>query len=93
MMTITGYGDSPVAYTGSCTAVLLTGSQAPRKALFQVTDTRGYLILGRETVWKIGYIHFLEITLPKLTQHPKMHMHLKVMKMKKSRQEAASENV
>ena len=38
---ITRYGDSLVANTGSCTAILLSGCQAPRKAMFQVTDTRG----------------------------------------------------
>ena len=54
MMIITKNGDSLVANTGSYTAVLLTGCQVLRKAMFQVMDTRGYLILGRETVRKIG---------------------------------------
>ena len=64
---ITGYDYSPVTNTGSCTAILITGCQVPRKAVFQVTDTRRYLILGRETVRKIGYRHFLKITPMKLT--------------------------
>ena len=34
MMIITGYGDSLVANTGLCTALLLTGYQVLRKALF-----------------------------------------------------------
>ena len=31
--------------------------------MFQVTDTRGYLILGRGILRKIGYLHFTKITL------------------------------
>ena len=46
---ISGYGDSPVANKRSCTVVLLTCCQTPRKATFQVTDMRECLILGRET--------------------------------------------
>ena len=30
----------------------------PQKAVFHVTDTRGYLILGHETEQQIGYIQF-----------------------------------
>ena len=52
------YGDSPVANKGLCTAILLTECQTPRKAKFQVTEMRGYLIVGRETVQQIGYIDF-----------------------------------
>ena len=91
MMTISGYGESLVANTGLCTAVFITGYQAPRKAVFQVTDTIGYLILGKETVRKIGYIPFLKITQAKLTQQSKTPAHLKAIKAKMSRQEAASE--
>ena len=90
-MIITRHGDSQVANTGLSTAVLPTRCQAPRKAIFQVMDTRGYLTLGRETVRKIGYIHFPNITPPKLTQQPKTHAHLKAIKMKTLRQETASE--
>ena len=49
MMIITRYGDSLAITIGPCTAILLTGCQAPRKAMLQVTDTRGHLIIGRET--------------------------------------------
>ena len=83
-MIINRYGDSWVANIGSCTAVLFTGSQTPSKSIFQVMDTREYLILGSETVRKTGYIHFPKITPPKLTQQPKMHIHLKATKMKAS---------
>ena len=82
MMMITGYGDSLVTTTGSCTAVLLTGCQVPRKAMFQVMDTRGYLIIGRETVRKLGYIHIPKITPSRLIQQPKMYAHMKAIKMK-----------
>ena len=87
-MIITGYGSSPVANTGYCPAVLLTLCQASRKAVF---PSHGHLILGRETVRKIGYIRFLKITPLKLTQQSNMHTHLKAIKTKMSRQEAASE--
>ena len=92
MMIITGYGNSPVATTRLCKAVLLTGYQAPRKTVFQVMDTRGYLIFGREMVSKIGYIHFPKITPTKLTQLSKTHAHLKAIKRKTSMQEATSAN-
>ena len=72
------YSDSSVKKNqGSCTAVLLTGSWAPQKAVCQVTDTRGYFILGYETAQQIGYIHFPRITLLKLTQPPKIPAHMK----------------
>ena len=51
---INGYGDSSVKNPGSCRAMLLTGSHAPQKAVFQVTDIREYLILGHETVHQTG---------------------------------------
>ena len=90
MIIITGCGDLSVANTGLCTLVLLTGCQLAKKAVFQITNTRGYLILHRETVRKIGYIHFPKIMPLKLTLQPKMHAHLKATKVKTSRQEAAS---
>ena len=92
MMIITGCGDSPVPNTGLCTSELFIGYQAPRKAVFQVTYTRGYLILSRETVRKIGYIYLPIITLPKLTQQPKMHAHLTAIRMKTSVHDATTEN-
>ena len=68
---------TPPKNQGSCTAVLLTGCQAPQKAGLQVTDKTGYLILGHEIAQQIGYIHFTRITPPKLIQLPKTHAHLK----------------
>ena len=45
---IFGYGESPVANLGACTIAIRTGDrQEPQMATCQVTDTRGYLILGR----------------------------------------------
>ena len=92
-MIITENGNSSVANTGSYTAVLLTVCQAQGKPCSKSLTLRGYLILGRETASKIGYIHFPKITLPKLTQQPKTHTHthLKAIKTKTSRQEAANE--
>ena len=44
------YGESHVANLGACTIAIHTGDrQQPQMATCQVTDTRGYLILGRET--------------------------------------------
>ena len=38
------YGESPVK--NQVTVILLTRNQASQEAVFQVTDTRGYLILA-----------------------------------------------
>ena len=42
-------------------------------ATCQVTDTRGYLILGRETAQQVGYIAFPEVTPPSLTSTLQIH--------------------
>ena len=63
IVSIKGYGDSPVNSQGPCTAIPLIGCQTSQKAVFQVTETRGYLILGQQTGQQIGYICFP----PKLT--------------------------
>ena len=42
-------------------------------ATCQVTDTRGYLIPGRETAQQVGYISFPEVTPPSLTSTPQVH--------------------
>ena len=67
--------------------MILTGYQVLRK----VTDTRGYLIPCRETLRKIGYIHFPIIIPLRLTHQTKMHAYPKAVRMKTSRQETASE--
>lgn len=59
------YGESPVANLGACTIALHTvDRQQPQMATCQVTNTRGYFILGRETAQQVGYIAFLEVTPP-----------------------------
>lgn len=71
---ILGYGESPVANLGACTIAIHTGDrQLPQMATCQVTDTRGYLILGRETAQQVGYIAFPEVTPPSLTSTPQIH--------------------
>ena len=71
---IFGYGESPVANLGACTIAIHTGDrQQPQMATCQVTDTRGYLILGRETAQQVGYIAFPEVTPPSLTSTLQIH--------------------
>ena len=71
---IFGYGNSPVTNLGACTIAIHTGnSQQPQIATCQVTDTRGYLILGRETAQKVGYIDFPEVIPPCLQNVPLIH--------------------
>ena len=70
---IFGYGESSVANLGACTIAIHTGDiQKPQMATCQVTDTRGYLILGRETAQQVGYIAFPEVTPPSLTSTPQI---------------------
>ena len=59
--------------------------------MFLVTDTRGYLIIEREIVKRLGCIHFPEITLPRLIRLPKMHTNLKAIRMKTSGEEEVNE--
>ena len=82
--------DSPVANQVLCAAVLLTGCQTAQKAVFKVTNTRGFLFLGYEMVQQIGYIHFLKITPPKLRQPPKIHTHLEAIVAKAPRHKKTS---
>ena len=71
---IFGYGESPVANLGACTIAIHTGDrQQPQTATCQVTDTRGYVILGRETAQQVGYIAFPEVTPPSLTSTLQIH--------------------
>ena len=50
--------------------------------MFQVTDTRGYLVLGHDTAQQIGYIDLPRIIPPKLTQPLKTDVHLMVITVK-----------
>ena len=71
-----GYGESPVSNLGACTFVIHTGyRQQPQMATCQVTDndTRGHLILGRESAQQVGYIAFPEETPRSLTSTPQIH--------------------
>ena len=64
----------PVANLGACIIAIRTGDrQQPQMATCQVTDTRGYLILGRETAQQVGYIAFPEVTPPSLTSTSQIH--------------------
>ena len=78
---IFGYGESPVANLGACTIAIHTGDrQQPQMATCQVTDTRGYLILGRERAQQVGYFAFPEVTPPSLTSAPQIHTSVKVLR-------------
>ena len=70
---IFGYGDSPIANLGACAITIHTGNKQPQMATCQVTDTRGYLILGRGTAEKVGYIDFPMVKPPALTSAPQIH--------------------
>ena len=87
---INGYNDSPVKHQESCTAPLLNENQVLQKAVFQVTDTKLNLILGHETAKQIGFLHFLRISSPKLTELHKAHAYLKVIIAKAPKQKQKS---
>lgn len=71
---IFGYGESLVATLGACTIAIRTGnSQEPQMAMYQVTDTQGYHMLGRETAQKVGYVAFFDVTRPSLIGTPQIH--------------------
>ena len=61
-----------------------------QKQVFQVTDTREYIILGNITAQQTGYIHFPRITPPRLMQLPRTHAHLKVITVKTPKQKETS---
>lgn len=46
---IFGHRDSPIANIGACAITIHMGHKQPHTVTCQVTDTRGYLILGRGT--------------------------------------------
>ena len=72
-MQIYGYGESPKANLGACIITIHTSNKQPQMATCQVTDTPGYLILGRTTAQQIGYIDFPVVTPPALTRVPQVH--------------------
>ena len=61
---IFGYGESPMANLGAWTITIHTDNRQPQMATCQMTDTRGYLILGRTTAQQVGYIDFQVVTPP-----------------------------
>ena len=71
---IYGYGESPIANLAACIIITIqTSNKQPQMATCQVTDTRGYLIIGRTTAQQIGYIDFPVVTPPALTRVPQVH--------------------
>ena len=64
------YGESPIANLGAYIITIHTRNKQLQLATCQVTDTRGYLILGRPTAQQVGY---LVVTLPALTRVPQVH--------------------
>ena len=77
---ISGYGNQPVQNLGSCIVQLHTGDKPQQTAICQVTNTSGYLILGRESAAKIGYIEFPEIKPPTGSKPVTVHSDLKTIK-------------
>lgn len=83
---IFGYGKSPVTNLGACTIVIHTGGrQRPQMATSLVTDTWGYLILGRETAQQVGYIAFPEVTPLSLTSMPQIHTSVNALRLDSSK--------
>ena len=50
-------------------------------ATCQVTDTRRYLIQGRETAQQVGYIAFPEVNPPSLTSMPQIHTSVNALRL------------
>ena len=77
---IFGYGESPIANLGACTVTIHTSNKQPQMATCQVTDIRGYLILGRTTAQQVGYIDFPVVTPPDLNRVPQVHTSVNVLR-------------
>ena len=77
---IFGYGASPKANLGACMIHIHTSNNQPQMATCQVTDTRGYLILGRKTAQQGGYINFPVVTPPALTGVSQVHTSLNALR-------------
>ena len=69
MVYIKLYGGKPVHSLGPCIAYMHNGHKIYR-VLCQVTDTKGYFILGREQDQEIYYIQYLQIQPPTCTFTP-----------------------
>ena len=58
-----GYNDSSVENLGSCFVYLYNGRQT-YKVSFEVADSKGHMILGRQQALLMGYVSFPEIQQP-----------------------------
>ena len=65
---------------GACIITIHTSNKQPHMATCQVTDTQGYLNLGRTTAQQIGYIYFPVVTPPALTRVPQVHTSLNALR-------------
>ena len=61
---IFGYGESPTANLGTCTITIHTSKGKPQMAACQVTNARGYLILGITTTLQVGHIEYPVVISP-----------------------------
>ena len=77
---ILGYGESTIANPGACTITIHINNKQPQMATCQETDTRRYLILGRTTGQRVGYIDFPVATPPALTRVPQVHTSVNVLR-------------
>ena len=65
-----GYNDSPVENLGSCSVYFNHGKRT-YKVSFEVTDSKGHMILGRQQALLMGYVSFPEIQQPVVRSRPK----------------------
>ena len=70
---IFGYGESLTTSIGACTITIHTNNKQPQMPTCHVTDTRGYLILGRTTMQQVGHIEYPVVTPPALICAPQVH--------------------
>ena len=68
-MNMKGYNDSSVENLGSCFVYLYNGRQT--FVSFEVTDSKGHMILGRQQALLMGYVSFPEIQQPVVRSRPK----------------------
>jgi len=78
------YGESRIANLGVCIITIHTSNKQPQMATCQVTDTRGYLILGRTTAQQVGYIDLPMVTPLALTHVPQVHTSVNALRLKLS---------
>ena len=66
------YGNQIVKNYGSCTltAKLFNVDQSIK---FLISDAKGYLLLGQEDSYKLGYVSYPDLEPPQLTVEPTLH--------------------